>query len=108
MAISWRRALWLLPLAIALLTMRAWCGRTTPPSVQTVAARRAPLRVIVSTNGKVEPVDDIEVRARLDGRVVSIPDPGKVVAAGEEMVRFDEGPVAGQVAAAQSERLAAL
>jgi HlyD family secretion protein len=108
MAISWRRALWLLPLVIALLTVRAWCGRTVAPTVQTVAARRAPLRVSVSTNGKVEPVDDIEVRARLDGRVVSIPDPGKVVAAGEEMVRFDEGPVDGQVAAAESDRLAAL
>jgi HlyD family secretion protein len=108
MAISWRRLLWLLPLAIVLLTVRAWCGRTGAPTVQTVAARRAPLRVIVSTNGKVEPVDEIEVRARLDGRVVSIPDPGKVVAAGEEMVRFDDGPVAGQVAAAESERLAAL
>lgn len=108
MTTFWRRALWLLPLAIVLLTVRAWCGRTAAPSVQAVAARRAPLRVVVSTNGKVEPVDDIEVRARLDGRVVDIPDPGKVVTAGEAMVRFDDGPVSGQVAAAESERLAAL
>ncbi len=105
---SWRRALWLLPLLVLVVTVRAYCGRTVAPSVQTVAAKRAPLRVVVSTNGKVEPVDDIEVRARLDGRVVNIPDPGKAVAAGDEMVRFDEGPVAGQVAAAESERLAAL
>ncbi|MBX3027940.1 efflux RND transporter periplasmic adaptor subunit [bacterium] len=108
MTTSWRRALWLVPLAIALLTARAWCGRTAAPAVQAVAARRAPLQVVVSSNGKVEPVDDIEVRARLDGRVVDIPDPGKVVAAGEVMVRFDDGPVTGQVAAAESERLAAL
>ena len=108
MAMSWHRALWLLPLVVVLVTVRAWCGRTAAPSVQTVAARRAPLRVVVSTNGKIEPVDDIEVRARLDGRVVRIPDPGKAVAAGDEMVRFDDGPVAGQVAAAESERLAAL
>ena len=108
MAMSWRRALWLLPLAILLVTVRAWCGRTAPPTVQAVAARRAPLRVVVSTNGKVEPVDDIEVRARLDGRVVSIPDAGKAVASGDEMVRIDEGPVAGQLAGAESERLAAL
>lgn len=108
MTLSWRRALWLLPLAIGLLTARAWCGRTAAPAVETVAARRAPLRVLVSTNGTVEPVNDIEVRARLDGRVVSIPDPGKAVAAGDEMVGFDAGPVAGQVAAAESDRLAAL
>lgn len=108
MSIPWRRALWLLPLAIALLTARAWCGRTAAPVVETVAARRAPLHVLVSTNGKIEPVDDIEVRARLDGRVISIPDAGKRVAAGDEMVGFDAGPVAGQVAAAESDRLAAL
>ena len=105
---TWRRALWLLPLLVLVVTVRAYCGRNTAPSVQTVAAKRAPLRVVVSTNGKVEPVDDIEVRARLDGRVVNIPDPGKVVAAGDEMVRFDDGPVAAQVAAAESERLAAI
>jgi HlyD family secretion protein len=105
---TWRRALWLLPLLVLVVTVRAYCGRNTAPSVQTVAAKRAPLRVVVSTNGKVEPVDDIEVRARLDGRVVYIPDPGKVVAAGDEMVRFDDGPVAGQVAAAESDRLAAI
>lgn len=108
MMMSWRRALWLLPLVVVLVTVRAWCGRTAPPTVQAVAARRAPLRVVVSTNGKVEPVDDIEVRARLDGRVVSIPDPGKAVASGDEMVRLDDGPVAGQLAGAESERLAAL
>ncbi|MFN8640697.1 MAG: hypothetical protein U0802_03195 [Candidatus Binatia bacterium] len=97
----WRPALWLLPLLVTLVTVRAWCGRTAPPTVQAVAARQAPLRVAVSTNGKVEPVDDIEVRARLDGRVVRIPDPGKVVVAGDEMVRLDDGPVAGQLAAAR-------
>lgn len=104
----WRAVLWLLPALVALATLRAWCGRAAPPTVQVVAAHRAPLRVVVSTNGKVEPVDDIEVRARLDARVVQIPDPGKAVAAGEEMVRLDDGPVAGQLATAESERLAAL
>lgn len=103
-----RRLLWLLlPLGLLAL-VPLWCGRSAPPVVQAVAVTRAPLRVLVSTNGKVEPVDDIEVRARLDGRVVSIPDPGKRVAADEEVVRFDDGPVAGEVAAAESERLSAL
>lgn len=103
-----RRLAWLLPALVALTLVPLWCGRGAPPLVQAVAAARAPLRVVVSTNGKVEPVDDIEVRARLDGRVVAIPDPGKRVAAGEEMVRFDDGPVAGEIAAAESDRLAAL
>ena len=103
-----RRWLWALPVIALLALVPLWCGRGAPPVVQTVAVTRAPLRVLVSTNAKVEPVDDIEVRARLDGRVVAIPDPGKRVAAGDEMVRFDEGPVAGEVAAAESDRLAAL
>jgi HlyD family secretion protein len=76
--------------------------------VQAAAATRGPLRVVVSTNGRVEPIDDIEVRARLDGRVIEIPEPGRRVAADEVVARLDAGPVAGQVAAAESERLAAL
>jgi HlyD family secretion protein len=103
-----RRLLWIAPLLLALIAVPFVCGRAEPPAVQTVAVKRQPLRVVVSTNGKVEPVDDIEVRARLDGRVVDIPDPGKRVAAGEPMVQFDAGPVAGEVAAAESERLSAL
>jgi len=103
-----RRLLWIAPLVLIAGLVPAWCGRSAPPPVQTAAVKRAPLRVVVSTNGMVEPVDDIEVRARLDGRVVDIPDPGKRVQAGEPMVEFDGGPVAGEVSAAESERLAAL
>ncbi len=36
-----------------------WCARAPHPQVEVAAARRAPLRVEVSTNGKVEPVYDI-------------------------------------------------
>ena len=103
-----RRLLWLVPLVALLGLIPTWCGRRDPPAVQAVAVKRSALRVIVSTNGKVEPVDDIEVRARLDGRVVDIPDPGKRVQPGEAMARFDEGPVLGEVAAAESEKLTAL
>ena len=86
-----------------------WCARAPHPQVEVAAARRAPLRVAVSTNGKVEPVYDIEVRARLDGRIVDIPDDaGKKVQTGEEIVRLDAGPVAAELATAESERLAAL
>jgi HlyD family secretion protein len=98
-----------LPLALALGLVPVWCTRSPRPEVQAVEARRAPLRVQVATNGTVEPVDDVEVRARLDGRIVEIPDEaGRRVQAGEEIVRFDAGPVAGAFAAAEAERLAAL
>lgn len=86
-----------------------WCARTPHPQVEATAARRAPLRVEVATNGKIEPVYDIEVRARLDGRIVDIPDDaGKKVQTGEEIARLDAGPVAADLATAQSDRLAAL
>ncbi len=105
---SVRRWWWLLPIGTALVAAPLWCGRGEPPLVQAAAATRGPLRVVVSTNGRVEPIDDIEVRARLDGRVIEIAEPGKRVAAGEVVARLDAGPVAGQVATAESERLAAL
>jgi RND family efflux transporter MFP subunit len=98
-----------LPIALALGLVPVWCTRSPRLEVEAVAAHRGPLRVQVATNGKVEPVFDIEVRARLDGRIVDIPDdPGKHVQIGEEIVRLDAGPVASELATAESERLAAL
>jgi len=98
-----------LPFALALGLVPVWCTHGPRPEVEVTAARRAPLRVRVATNGKIEPVQDIEVRARLDGRIVDIPDDaGRQVQIGEEIVRLDAGPVAAQLASAESERLAAL
>ncbi len=49
------------------------------------------------------------MRARLDGRIVDIPDDaGKKVQTGEDIARLDAGPVAADLATAESERLAAL
>jgi RND family efflux transporter MFP subunit len=75
--------------------------------VQVSAARRAPLRVAVATNGKVEPIDEAEVRARLEGRVLEIPDPGARVERGEPLLRIDAATVGAQLATVESERLAA-
>lgn len=108
MPANWRRILLFVPLVLAAAALPLWCQRDQRPTVQAVAARRAPLRVQVSTNGKVEPVDDLEVRARLDGRIVDIPDAGKRVEAGEEVVRLDAAPVVADLAAVESERLASL
>lgn len=83
------------------------CGRGTEPVVRVAEVQSAPLRVVVSTNGKVEPIEDAEVRARLDGRVVEILDPGSSVARGAPLLRIDAAPISAQLATAQSERLAA-
>jgi RND family efflux transporter MFP subunit len=92
--------------AVLLATLVA-CSQGPAPEVDVSEARRAPLRVSVTTNGKVEPIDEAEVRARLGGRVLDIPDPGTQVKAGEVLLRIDASPVAEQLAAAESESLAA-
>lgn len=85
----------------------AGCGGGETPSVSVAEVRSAPLRVAVTTNGKVEPLTEAEVRARLDGRVVEIPEPGTGVRRGDPLVRLDGSAVASQLATAESERLAA-
>ncbi|MBW2273641.1 MAG: efflux RND transporter periplasmic adaptor subunit [Deltaproteobacteria bacterium] len=84
------------------------CGGKAPPEVQVAAVQRDSLEIEVSTNGKIEPIDELDLRAHLDGRVVEIPEPGTVVAQGEVVLRIDDAPVSASLAAARSERLASL
>lgn len=95
-------------LVVAILLVPALWTRGRVPRVRVAEVHRAPLVIQVSTNGVVEPIDDREVRARLDGRVIEIVDPGTVLRNGEVMVRLDEGSVASELEAARSERLTAL
>src|SRR5215470_173830 len=85
------------------------CNRRPRMEVPTTAAHRAPLRVQVATNGTIEPVNDVEIRSRVDGRLLEIPtEAGRHVEAGDEIVQFDVAPIAAELAAAESERLGAL
>lgn len=86
------------------------CARSPAIEVDAASARSAPLRVEVTTNGQIEPVPEAEARihARLDGRIVEIPEPGARVKAGDVILEIDAAPVAADLAAAESERLAAL
>jgi len=93
--------------ALALL-LPLWWARNPAPVVQAAVAERAPLVIEVSTNGTVEPIDDFEARARVDARIVDIPDAGKKVREGEEVVRLDVGVLPAELETARSERLASL
>jgi RND family efflux transporter MFP subunit len=103
---------WLIALGsgITLLFLGLWCSRSPVLVLETVAVREAPLQVEVNTNGKVEPLPEAEVRvhARLEGRITEIPEPGTALEVGAVMLRIDAGPVSAELAAAESERLAAL
>jgi HlyD family secretion protein len=99
-----RRLLVGIALAIFLLV---WL--TCSPAVQVTATRveESPLTARVITNGKVEPIEEAEIRARLDGRIVEIPEPGTRVAEGDVALRIAVGPVSAELAKVRSERLAA-
>jgi RND family efflux transporter MFP subunit len=93
-----------------LLFLGLLCARHPTVPVEAAAARHAQLTVEVSTNGKIEPVPEAEVRvhARLEGRIIEIPEPGTRLNAGDTLLQIDDGPVASKLAAAKSERLASL
>jgi len=93
---------------ILLLFIPALWTRAKPPLVRVAEVRRGTLVIRVSTNGTVEPIDDHEVRARLDARVLEIPDPGASIRKDMVLVRFDAGPVASELEAARAERLSTL
>lgn len=93
--------------AVAALLL-AWWMRSPALPVDAAGVVRGPLSVRVTTNGKVEPIEEAEIRARFDGRIVEIPEPGTNVAEGDVILRIDAAPVAADLAKARSERLAAL
>ena len=106
--------MWTRPGSILRLAATLWaaalagCGGKAPPEVDVAAVQRDSLEIEVSTNGKIEPIDELDLRAHLDGRVVEIPEPGTVVEAGEVVLRIDDAPVSASLASARSERLASL
>lgn len=92
---------------LCLVAALAGCGGGAS-EVEATRATRDRLVVSVATNGTVEPVDGLDLRARFDGRVLMIAEPGDRVAAGEPLVRIDVSGVAAALREAQAERLAAL
>ena len=97
----------LLVLAFVVIGLLSMCGGGDTIQVEGARARAGELRELVATNGVVEPIEHAEVRARLAGRIVYIPEPGTRVKKGQILLRIDEVPVASELAAARSERLAA-
>jgi HlyD family secretion protein len=110
-AISSVRRSWLLAGGAGALLLFAGllCARTPALSIEVAVARRAPLRVEVNASGTVEPVPEAELRvhARVAGRILEIPEPGTRVVTGDVVLEIEPGPVAAELASAESEKLAA-
>jgi HlyD family secretion protein len=102
-----KRILIVVALVAAALAVPLWLARDPVVAVRVATATRGPLAMKVATNGTVEPIDDFEVRARLDGRVLEIREAGDSVAAGDIVVRIDPGPTAAALQASRSQRLEA-
>lgn len=106
MPVTRHPALLLLVGTLALAVVVGWCARGPALRVQLSSATVEDLSITVSTNGTVEPVEDTIVRARFNGRVVAIAEPGTRVEAGAVVLQLDEGPVAAELVEARSKRLA--
>ena len=102
-----KRILVAVVLVAAALAVPLWLARDPVAAVRVATAQRGPLVMKVATNGTLEPVEDFEVRARLDGRIVEIREAGDQVAAGAVLLRIDEAPTAAALQAARSRQLEA-
>lgn len=102
-----KRILVAVVLVAAALAVPLWLARDPVAAVRVATAQRGPLVMKVATNGTLEPVEDFEVRARLDGRIVEIREAGDRVAAGAVLLRIDEAPTAAALQAARSQQLEA-
>ena len=102
-----RSLLILLALIGIMFFLPLWYAQEPAPFVRTVLVERGGLQSTVATNGKVEPVDERELRARLSGRILEIPDPGKHVDKGGVILKIDDTSVRAEIAAAESKKLAA-
>ena len=94
-------------LLVAVLLVPLWLARAPVSEVRVAEVRRAPLVIEVATNGLVEPIDDFEVRARLDGRITEIRAAGTQVRQGDALLRIDPAPVAAALKSARSQQLEA-
>lgn len=102
-----RRVALAIGLLVLGLALPLWWTRSPPIEVETARAERSTLVLTVATNATVEPVEDFEVRARLDGRVLSIVKSGTSVTAGDVLVRIDANPIAAEIEATRSQALEA-
>lgn len=80
-------------------------GRGGPVPVEVVAVRADTVVDAITATGQIEPLQSIQLRPEVDGRLVEIlVREGAEVAQGQPLFRVDDGELKAQVARAQADR----
>src|SRR5579872_3398312 len=102
----------MISLAIALLAVLAVLYsyfHQTPVKVRAVAVERGPIRSLVSTNGKIEPIQNFEAHAPIATTVQRLlVKEGDHVRKGQLLLQLDDADIRTQAAKAQAQVKAAL
>jgi HlyD family secretion protein len=99
---------YLTPFLLALAVTTAGCSRSDAPALVTAKAARREIRVLVSTNGIVEPADRSEIYAPIDGFVTSIQKrDGAEIAQGQPLLQLHSEPLRTALTEANAALLAA-
>jgi HlyD family secretion protein len=105
---SKRRWIWLLSAAIILIPVLYSYLRQTPLKVRAVMVQRGPIRSQISTNGKVEPVQNFESHAPIATTVRRLMvKEGERVRKGQLLLELDNDDIRAQAARAQAQIKAA-
>jgi HlyD family secretion protein len=102
-----RRWLWLAPAAILLILLLSF-SRQTPLKVHALSVQRGPIRSLVSTNGKIEPVQNLERHAPISTTVKRVlVKEGDHVRRGQLLLQLDDADIRSKAAQAQAQIKAA-
>ncbi len=106
-----RKRLWLVVggVIVAVILLAAFISMRRPSvPVRAAVATRGPIESVISTNGKVEPVDNFEAHAPVPTTVKKIyVKPGERVRAGQLLVQLDDSDARATAAKAQAQLKAA-
>jgi len=106
---SRRRWLWSALGLIALILILYSYLHQTPLKVRVAAVQRGPIRSVISTNGKIEPVQNFESHAPIATTVKSLyAKEGDHVRKGQLLLQLDDDDIRSQAARAQSQLRSAL
>src|SRR5262252_1426547 len=105
---SRRRWIWITSAVVILLLILYSYLHQTPLKVRAVAVKRGPIRSVVSTNGKVEPVQNFEAHAPIATTVKRLlVKEGEHVRKGQLLLELDNEDIRAQAARAQAQIKAA-